>query len=59
MAFYEFRADKDSHGFAGYVKAVDLPAAARVLLSLGFADITYLALATTPDPGVPVWEGVS
>ena len=56
--YYEFRAARNGHGYAGFVEfegSATIAAAAARITDLGFEDITYLALADGPEPGAPVW----
>lgn len=54
MTLYEYRAERDGHGFAGYVEADTLVDAAARLATFDLTDPTYLALVTTVEPGAPI-----
>lgn len=56
MTLYEFRAARGGHGFAGYIEAATLAAAIARLTALGFSDPSYLASATDPEPGAPIYR---
>jgi hypothetical protein len=56
MTLYEFRAEKDRHGFGGYVEADDMIHALVRLAELGFTNPTYLALAIEHEAGAPIYH---